>query len=183
MSNAFQWNCFNFVYTCNIALILFLKCDVPKFRIPPPPCHTSSNPSPLVTLHRPPPPLATLHWPIPESVKRFQYHPSRKKKKNSIQTLIKINLKNKDPPHKKLGMYQVNCKDCERPCLGEAKGNTAVRVKENIRITISQKYQQWLHISREKSWHWKRSKIVKTHQESHGACSLGNNIFKKKEIN
>ena len=41
--NAFQWNCFNLVYTCNIALILFLKCDVTKFRIPPPPCHTLST--------------------------------------------------------------------------------------------------------------------------------------------
>ena len=34
-------------YTCNIALILFLKCDVTKNRISPP----------LVTLRRPPPPL------------------------------------------------------------------------------------------------------------------------------
>ena len=37
---------FNLVYTCNIALILFFKCDVTKFRIPP-----------LVTLRRPPPPV------------------------------------------------------------------------------------------------------------------------------
>ena len=41
MFNAFQWNCCNLVYTCNIALILFLKCDVTKFRIPP--CHTMSH--------------------------------------------------------------------------------------------------------------------------------------------
>ena len=27
MFNVFQWNCFNLVDTCNIALILFLKCD------------------------------------------------------------------------------------------------------------------------------------------------------------
>ena len=50
MFNAFQWNCFNLVYTCNIALILFLKCNVTKFRIPSPlvtQCHTSSTPSPL----------------------------------------------------------------------------------------------------------------------------------------
>ena len=43
-----QWNCFNLVNTCNIALILFLKCDVTKFRIPTSPCHTthtSSTPS------------------------------------------------------------------------------------------------------------------------------------------
>ena len=46
MCNAFQWNYFNLVDTCNIAIILFLKCDVTKFRIPPL----------LVTL-RPPPPL------------------------------------------------------------------------------------------------------------------------------
>ena len=48
MFNAFQWNCFNLVDTCrhNIALILFLKSDVTKFRIPPPSsCHTSSTPS------------------------------------------------------------------------------------------------------------------------------------------
>ena len=35
--NGFQWNCFNLVYTCNVALILSLKCDVTKFRIPTPP--------------------------------------------------------------------------------------------------------------------------------------------------
>ena len=40
MSNAFQWNCFNLVVTCNIALILFLKCDVTKFRILLLPFHT-----------------------------------------------------------------------------------------------------------------------------------------------
>ena len=42
--NAFQWNCFNSVDTCNIALILlvFLKCDVTKFTIPPP-CSTISH--------------------------------------------------------------------------------------------------------------------------------------------
>ena len=45
MFNAFQWNCFNLVYTCNIALILFLKCDVTKLRIASPSCHTSSSPS------------------------------------------------------------------------------------------------------------------------------------------
>ena len=41
---------FKFVYTCNIALILFLNRDVIKFRIPPPLPHN-------VTLRRPPPPL------------------------------------------------------------------------------------------------------------------------------
>ena len=49
MFNAFQWNCFNLVYTCNIALIIILKCDVTKFRAPPL-CHTMSHfvdPSPL----------------------------------------------------------------------------------------------------------------------------------------
>ena len=44
MFNAFEWNCFNLVYTCNIALILFWKYDVTQFRIPPP----------LVTLRQPP---------------------------------------------------------------------------------------------------------------------------------
>ena len=43
MFNAFQWNCINLVYTCNIALILFLKCDVTKFRIPLPLWHTMSH--------------------------------------------------------------------------------------------------------------------------------------------
>jgi hypothetical protein len=28
-----QWDCFNLVDTCNIALIIFLKCDVTKFWI------------------------------------------------------------------------------------------------------------------------------------------------------
>ena len=53
MFNAFQWNCFNLVYTCNIALILFLECDVTKIMILPPivtQCHTSSTPSPLDVL-------------------------------------------------------------------------------------------------------------------------------------
>ena len=55
---AFQWNCFSLVDTCNIALILFLKCDVTKFRIP-----LSHN----VTLRRPPPPLTCdviYGWPL-----------------------------------------------------------------------------------------------------------------------
>ena len=52
MFNAFHWNCFNLVDTCNIALILFLKCDVIKFRIPHPLSHN-------VTLRRPPPPPLT----------------------------------------------------------------------------------------------------------------------------
>ena len=44
MINDFQWKCFNLVYTSNIALILFLKCDVTKFRIhTPPPCQTMSH--------------------------------------------------------------------------------------------------------------------------------------------
>ena len=43
MSNAFQWNGFNLIDKCNIALIIFFKCDVTKFRIPPTPCHTLSH--------------------------------------------------------------------------------------------------------------------------------------------
>ena len=53
MFNAFQWNCFNLVDTCDIALQLFLKCDITKFWIPPSPM--SHN----VTLRRPPPPPLT----------------------------------------------------------------------------------------------------------------------------
>ena len=49
MFNAFEWNCFNLVDTCNIALILFLKCDVTKFGTTP--CHTMSH------FVDPPPPL------------------------------------------------------------------------------------------------------------------------------
>ena len=47
----FSMNCFNLVDTCNIALILFLKCDFTKFRIPP--CHTSHfvDPPPLRPLN------------------------------------------------------------------------------------------------------------------------------------
>ena len=52
MINAFQWNCFNLVDTCNIALILFFKCDVSKFRIPPLPLSHNATPRLL-----PPPPL------------------------------------------------------------------------------------------------------------------------------
>ena len=33
----------NLVDTCNIALILFLKYDITKFRIPRPSCHTVSH--------------------------------------------------------------------------------------------------------------------------------------------
>ena len=39
----------NLVDTFNIGLILFLKCDIAKLRIPPPLSHN-------VTLRRPPPP-------------------------------------------------------------------------------------------------------------------------------
>ena len=41
----------NLVDTCNIALILFVKCDVTKFRTPPPPCHTMLH---FVDPHLPP---------------------------------------------------------------------------------------------------------------------------------
>ena len=37
------YNFYNLVDTCNITLILFLKCDFTTFRIPPPPCHTLST--------------------------------------------------------------------------------------------------------------------------------------------
>ena len=55
MFNAFQWKCFNLADTRNITLILFFKCDVTKFRIPPAlftQCHTSSNPSAPLTCDR-----------------------------------------------------------------------------------------------------------------------------------
>ena len=43
----------NLMDTCNIALILFLKCDVTKFRIPPfTQCHTSSTPSAPLNVRR-----------------------------------------------------------------------------------------------------------------------------------
>ena len=42
MFNAFQWNYFNLVDTCNIALILFLKRDVTNLRFPLP-CRTMSH--------------------------------------------------------------------------------------------------------------------------------------------
>ena len=45
----FSMELFQFGCTCNIALILFLKCDVTKFRVSPPLSHN-------VTLRRPPPP-------------------------------------------------------------------------------------------------------------------------------
>ena len=47
MFNASQWNCFNLVDTYNIALILFLKCDVTKCH-----CYTSSTPSPSLNVWR-----------------------------------------------------------------------------------------------------------------------------------
>ena len=68
MFNAFQWNSFNLVYTCNIALILFLKCDVTKFRTPPP---LSDN----VRLRRPPPsPLNVWRdlWMAPKVLRKWK---------------------------------------------------------------------------------------------------------------
>ena len=51
-----EWNCFNLVDTCKNTLILFLKCDVTKFRIPPQPlvtqCHTLSTPSAPLNVRR-----------------------------------------------------------------------------------------------------------------------------------
>ena len=72
MFNAFQWNCFNLVYTCNIALIL-LKFDVTKFRIPPPlvtQCHTSSTPSPPLNV------WSNLWMPPKSKVRTAKYFPS-----------------------------------------------------------------------------------------------------------
>jgi hypothetical protein len=52
MSNAFQWNCFNLVYTCNIALILFLNVMSENLGSLSPLSHN-------VTLRRPPLPTLT----------------------------------------------------------------------------------------------------------------------------
>ena len=63
------WNCFNLVDTCNIALILFLKCDVTKCRIPPPLSHN-------VSLRRPPPALNVWRnlWMAPKVwIQRIQF--------------------------------------------------------------------------------------------------------------
>ena len=61
-----QWNCFNLVDTCNIALILFLKCDVTKFRIRPPP--SLSHNDTLCRLPLPPLTCDVIYgWPLIKS--------------------------------------------------------------------------------------------------------------------
>ena len=42
-------------------------------------------------------------------------------------------MKNRIPPEEKLGIYQINCKDCEKIYTGKTKRNLETGVKELFR--------------------------------------------------
>ena len=43
------------------------------------------------------------------------------------------NLKDNIPPENKSGIYQINCKDCEKIYIGNTQINLETRVKEHIK--------------------------------------------------
>ena len=53
--------------------------------------------------------------------------------KYSIKNLLNSNIKDHIPPEKKLGIYQINYKDCEKIIyIGKTKGDLEARVKEHF---------------------------------------------------
>ena len=89
--------------------------------------------------------------------KKFTYHPWAHNKFNKlfkqhnigvmlqnkycIKNLLNSNLKNNIPPEKKSGIYQINCKDCEKIYIGKKKRNLETRVKDTLGILKMRKYK------------------------------------------
>jgi GIY-YIG catalytic domain. len=46
---------------------------------------------------------------------------------------LNSNLKDNIPPEKISGIYQINCKDCEKINIGKTKRNLETRVKKHFR--------------------------------------------------
>ena len=98
--------------------------------------------------------LSTYDWLVlvcnkDVTYKKFTYHPRGLNKFNkifrdhntvltpqnkfSIKNLLNSNLKDNIPPEKKSGIYQINCKDCEKIYIGKTKRDLETRVKEHFR--------------------------------------------------
>ena len=43
-------------------------------------------------------------------------------------------MKDNIPPEKKSGIYQINCKDCEKIYIGKTKRDLETRVKDTLKI-------------------------------------------------
>ena len=67
--------------------------------------------------------------------KIFRYHNIvlTPQNKFSIKNLLNSKLKDSIPPENKAGIYQINCKDCEKIYIGKTKRNLETRVKEHFR--------------------------------------------------
>ena len=53
--------------------------------------------------------------------------------KFSIKNLININTKDKIPVENKSGVYQINCKECDKIYIGKTKRNLKTRTNEHFR--------------------------------------------------
>ena len=53
--------------------------------------------------------------------------------KYSFKNFLNSNLKDYIPPQKKSGIYQIDCKDCEKLYMGKTKRELGTRVKEHFR--------------------------------------------------
>ena len=51
----------------------------------------------------------------------------------SVKNLIHSNTKNKIPVENKLGVYQIDCNDCDKTYIGQTKRNLKTRIKEHFR--------------------------------------------------
>ena len=49
------------------------------------------------------------------------------------KNLLNSKLKDNIPPENKSGIYQINCKVCEKIYIGKTKRNLETRVKEHFR--------------------------------------------------
>ena len=53
--------------------------------------------------------------------------------KFSIKNLLNTNTKDKIPVENKSGVYQINCKECDKIYIGKTKMNLKTRTKEHFR--------------------------------------------------
>ena len=52
--------------------------------------------------------------------------------KFSIKNNLNSKIKDIIPPEEKLGIYQINCNDCDKIYIGKTKRNIQIRAKEHI---------------------------------------------------
>ena len=52
--------------------------------------------------------------------------------REKVKNLLNMNNKDKIPTEKKSGIYEINCKECQKSYIGKTKQNLETRVKEHF---------------------------------------------------